>query len=118
MSNLARGWGHSLIQQSTAVVMDPGLRRDDESNLNSRRATSPPNQRRRTAKDRRPAFIRAPSRRAPHPGVEMRQPRHHSLLQQPQRVVPGLRLVLVVEAKHQQRAKTADLAIDLFDFFG
>src|SRR5882757_239745 len=97
MSNLARGWGYSLIQQSTAVVWVPAFAATTKVILDSQRYLL---------------------RRAHHPGVEMRQPRHHFLLQQPQRVVPGLRLVLVVEAEHQQRAKAADLAIDLFDFFG
>src|ERR1700737_2870292 len=32
--------------------------------------------------------------------------------------MPGFRLVLVVEAKHQERAETADLAIDGLDLFG
>src|SRR5712675_231356 len=50
--------------------------------------------------------------------AEMLQPRHHFVLQQPQRIVPGLRLVLVVEAKHQKRAKTADLAVDFLDLVG
>ncbi len=48
----------------------------------------------------------------------MFQPRHHFLLQQCQRMVPGFRLVLVVEAEHQKRAETADLAIDGLDLLG
>src|SRR6266550_6569092 len=58
------------------------------------------------------------SRRLDEFRVEMLQPRHHFLLQQPQRIVPGLGLVLVVEAEHQQRAETADLAVDGLDLLG
>src|SRR6185312_2562418 len=48
------------------------------------------------------------SRRLAEPDVEMLQPRQHLLLQQAQRVVPGLALVLVVEAEHQEHAEAAD----------
>src|SRR5882757_6130798 len=58
------------------------------------------------------------SRRLDEFRVEMLQPRHHFLLQQPQRIVPGLGLVLVVETEHQQRAETADLAVDGLDLLG
>src|ERR1700730_8987552 len=58
------------------------------------------------------------SRRALQIRVEMFQPRHHFLLQQRQRMVPGFGLVLVVEAEHQKRAETADLAIDGLDLLG
>src|ERR1700761_3609079 len=51
-------------------------------------------------------------------GVKMLQPWQHLLLQKLQRVVPSLRLVLVIEAEHQKRAEAADLAPDLFDLFG
>ena len=40
------------------------------------------------------------------------------MLQQMQRALPGLRLVLVVEAEHQQRAEAADLVPDLLDLLG
>jgi Lon protease-like protein len=42
----------------------------------------------------------------------MFEPRHHFLLRQCQRTESGFRLVLVVEAEHQKRAETADLAMD------
>ena len=58
------------------------------------------------------------SRRLAEPGVEMLQPRHHLVLQQLKRMVPGFRLVLVVEAEHQQRAEAADLGKDLLDLLG
>src|SRR5438045_495784 len=45
------------------------------------------------------------SRRAGKVCVEMLQPRHHFLLQQAQRIMPRLRLVLVIEAEHQERAE-------------
>src|SRR5882672_8716873 len=69
-------------------------------------------------KNRRPAPYVPASRRLDEFRVEMLQPRHHFLLQQLQRIVPGLRLVLVVEAEHQQRAETTDLAVDGFDLLG
>src|SRR5207248_8356318 len=54
------------------------------------------------------------SRRLGQIRVEMLQPRHHFLLQQAQRIVPRLGLVLVVETEHQERAEAADLVIDFF----
>ena len=60
----------------------------------------------------------AASRRLGQSRVEMLQPRHHFLLQEPQRILPGFRLVLVVEAEHQERAEAADLVIDLLDLLG
>src|SRR3954471_20158023 len=58
------------------------------------------------------------SRRLGEVRIEMLQPRHHFLLQQAQRMVPRLRLVLVVEAEHQERAEAADLVVDFFDLLG
>src|SRR5882724_7088216 len=69
-------------------------------------------------KKRRPAPCTPTSRGLDEFRVEMLQSRHHFLLQQPQRIVPGLGLVLVVEAEHQQRAETADLAVDGLDLLG
>src|SRR5262249_47221922 len=51
-------------------------------------------------------------------GVEMPQPRQHVVLQQRERMLPGLRLVLVVETEHQEHAEAADFAIDGLDLFG
>src|SRR5690242_5703863 len=65
-----------------------------------------------------PAKTRIRLRRLRRPGIEMLEARQHLLLQQPQRIVPGLRLVLVVEAEHQQRAETTDLVVDLLDLLG
>src|SRR5580692_4246585 len=65
-----------------------------------------------------PAQLARISRRLAERGVEMLQPRQHFLLQELQRVMPGLTLVLVVEAEHQQHAEAADLAPDLLDLFG
>src|SRR3954451_20328807 len=45
-------------------------------------------------------------------GIEMAQPRQHLVLQQPQRIVPGFRLVLVVEAEDTKCAEAADLMPD------
>src|SRR3981081_2629329 len=58
------------------------------------------------------------SRRLDEFRVEMLQPRHHFLLQQPQRIVPGLGLGLVVEAEHPKRAEPADLTVDGLDLLG
>src|SRR5258708_19676773 len=55
------------------------------------------------------------SRRAAKLRAEMFQPRHHFLLQQRQRMMPGFGLVLVVEAEHQKHPEPADLAIDGLD---
>src|ERR1700730_12322969 len=49
----------------------------------------------------------AASRRAAKLRAEMFQARHHVVLQQLKRMLPGLRLVLVVEAEHQKRAEAA-----------
>src|SRR5689334_12323967 len=51
-------------------------------------------------------------------GIEMTEAGHHLVLQQFQRMPPCLRLVLVVEAEHQQRAEAADLAPDRLDLIG
>src|SRR4051794_38774349 len=65
-----------------------------------------------------PTLQSSPLRGLYQPRLEMFQPRHHFLAQQPQRVLPRLGLVLVVEAEHQQRAESADLVIDPFDLLG
>ena len=47
---------------------------------------------------------------------QMRDPRQHFLLQQPQRVLPGTRIVLVVKAEDQQLAEAADFVVDRSSF--
>src|SRR5262249_6949083 len=64
------------------------------------------------------ALVARDSRRFPEPGIEMLQPRQHLVLEQRERVMPGLRLVLVVEAEHQEHAEAADLVPDLLDLLG
>src|SRR6202051_5362792 len=89
-SSRGEGWGEGLFQRARLAESPPPP--PDFAAL--RRATSP---RKRGEVRKSDPALRQASRRLDHPGVEMLQPRHHFVLEERQRIVPGFGVVLVVE---------------------